>query len=67
MTETQWWTSRALWAALVAVGMAMAGLFEVELDAVSHDELVSALLVAAAGIGATVTILKRFQAKVPER
>ena len=67
MTGPHWWTSRALWAALVALGMGMAGLFEWELDAASHDELVSALLAATAGIGATVTILKRFRTKVPER
>lgn len=64
MNETKdWWKSKTVWGALVAMGASLAALRGFELDGLSQDQLASALAAAASAIGAAVAIFGRFQAR----
>ncbi|WP_062208216.1 hypothetical protein [Aureimonas sp. AU12] len=64
MTDTkEWWKSKTVWGGLVALIGALGGLFGLELDGATQDELAAALAIAASAVGALVAILGRLDAK----
>ena len=58
-----WYESRTVWGAALALAASLAGLFGVEIAGLSSDEAVTALTTAASAIGAAVAIFGRFDAR----
>ncbi len=63
----EWYRSKTIWGASVALAAAVAGLFGIETSAEASEATVSALTDLAAAIGALVAIFGRFQAVAPIR
>ena len=64
MNQTkEWWKSKTVWGALVALGASLAALFGYQLDGGAQDQLAGALAAGASAVGAVVAILGRFQAE----
>lgn len=59
----EWWKSKTVWGALVALGGALGGLFGMELDGAAQDEVATALSVAAGAVGAIVAVIGRLDAR----
>ncbi|WP_279477836.1 hypothetical protein [Aureimonas sp. SK2] len=58
-----WYQSRTVWGAALALTASLAGLFGVEVVGLTSEEAVTALTAAASAVGAAVAIFGRFDAR----
>lgn len=66
MDETKdWWKSKTVWGAALALTGALASAFGIEIDGVADEGTVTALTAAAGAIGALIAIFGRFKARSP--
>ena len=64
MEDTKnWYESRTVWGAALALAASLAGLFGVEIAGLASDEAATALTAAASAIGAAIAIFGRFDAR----
>lgn len=63
----EWYRSKTIWGASVALAGAIAGLFGVETSVEANEALVAALTNLATAVGALLAIFGRFQASEPIR
>ncbi len=63
MDEKDWWKSKTVWGAVVALAGALSAMAGVEIDAASSNEAVGALTALAGAAGALVAIWGRFAAR----
>lgn len=61
----EWYRSKTIWGATVALSGAVAGLFGVETSAEASEALTAALTNLATAVGAMVAIFGRFRAREP--
>ena len=61
----EWYRSKTIWGATVALSGAIAGLFGIETSAEANEALTMALTNAATALGTLLAIVGRFQAKEP--
>jgi len=60
--EKQWYLSKTIWGALIAVAASFAGIFGIQLDEVTQGDLSDAIIQLVAGIGALTAIYGRLSA-----
>ena len=58
-----WYESRTVWGAALALAASLAGLLGVEVEGLASEEAVVALTAAASAVGAAVAIFGRFDAR----
>jgi len=63
MDEKDWWRSKTVWGAAVALAGAVSAMAGVHVDAASAEEAVAALTAMAGAAGALVAIYGRFAAR----
>lgn len=61
----EWYRSKTIWGATVALAGAVAGLFGIETSAEANEAVAAALTNLATAIGAAVAIFGRFRAREP--
>lgn len=63
MDEKNWWKSKTVWGAVVALAGAVSAMVGIEMDAAASEEAVDALTALASAAGALVAIWGRFAAR----
>lgn len=63
MDEKNWWKSKTVWGAVVALAGAVSAMVGIEMDAAASEEAVGALTALASAAGALVAIWGRFAAR----
>ena len=62
MTLKPWYLSKTVWGSLVAILAALAGLFDVDLDAATQARAVEMIVQAIGALGGLVALVGRFRA-----
>ena len=62
MTIKPWYLSKTVWGSLVAILAALAGIFDVDLDAADQARAVDMIVQAIGALGGLIALVGRFRA-----